>query len=103
MGGGLDGAAGPDLAFHEFCGKAPLLERDGSLFSCDHFVYPEFRLGNILERPLVETVFSGRQVRFGLSKTDALPDAAASASTCSPVGASAPVTASCALRRANRA
>jgi uncharacterized protein len=59
--------------FHEFCGKALLLERDGNLYSCDHFVYPEFRLGNILEQPLVDTVFSGRQVRFGFAKTDTLP------------------------------
>ena len=61
-------------AFHDFCGKALLLERDGNLYSCDHFVYPEFRLGNIREKPLVETVFSGRQVRFGLAKQDALPE-----------------------------
>ena len=49
-------------------------KRDGNLYSCDHFVYPEFRLGNIREKPLVETVFSGRQVRFGLAKQDALPE-----------------------------
>ncbi len=59
--------------FHDFCGKGLLLERDGSLYSCDHFVYPEYRLGNIMDRPLVETVFSGRQVRFGLAKQDTLP------------------------------
>jgi uncharacterized protein len=60
--------------FHEFCGKALLLERDGHLYSCDHFVYPEFRLGNILEKPLVDTVFSARQVKFGFAKTDTLPE-----------------------------
>jgi uncharacterized protein len=60
--------------FHEFCGKGLLLERDGNLYSCDHFVYPEFRLGNIMERPLVETVFSDRQVRFGFAKQDTLPE-----------------------------
>lgn len=60
--------------FNEFCGKALLLERDGNLYSCDHFVYPEFRLGNIQERPLVESAFSGRQVKFGFAKTDTLPE-----------------------------
>ena len=60
--------------FNEFCGKALLLERDGNLYSCDHFVYPEFQLGNIQERPLVDSVFSGRQVKFGFAKTDTLPE-----------------------------
>jgi uncharacterized protein len=59
--------------FHEFCGKGLVLERDGSLYSCDHFVYPEFCLGNIRGQPLVETVFSDRQVQFGFAKCDALP------------------------------
>ncbi|MCE5301762.1 MAG: anaerobic sulfatase maturase [Planctomycetaceae bacterium] len=60
--------------FQEFCGKALLLERDSQLYSCDHFVYPEYRLGNLLEQPLVDMVFSGRQVRFGFAKTDTLPE-----------------------------
>ncbi len=59
--------------FHDLCGKALLMERDGSLYSCDHFVYPEFRLGNIKDRPLVDTVFCDRQVTFGCGKSDSLP------------------------------
>lgn len=59
--------------FHEWCGKALLMERDGGLYSCDHFVCPEYRLGNIKDRPLVDTVFCERQVKFGCDKSDALP------------------------------
>ncbi len=34
------------------CGKGLALERDGSLYACDHYVYPEYLTGNIMERPL---------------------------------------------------
>jgi len=59
--------------FSKVCGKAVVLERDGAVYSCDHYVYPEYRLGNIQEKTLVEMVFSERQTRFGLNKYDSLP------------------------------
>ena len=59
--------------FSEICGKAVVLERDGSLYSCDHYAYPEYRLGNIRERSLREMIFSERQTRFGLAKSNTLP------------------------------
>ena len=52
--------------YHEFCGKgvALYLEHDGSLHSCDHYVYPEYKLGNILEVSSSRMVFSDHaQVR----------------------------------------
>jgi uncharacterized protein len=55
------------------CGTALVLEHDGSLYPCDHYVYPEYRLGNILETPLAELARSTRQVTFGDAKRDALP------------------------------
>ncbi|WP_421210974.1 anaerobic sulfatase maturase [Aeromonas enteropelogenes] len=58
----------------EFCGKGLAIEHDGSLFACDHYVYPEYRLGHIQERPLNEQVFSIRQLAFGMSKRDSLPE-----------------------------
>jgi uncharacterized protein len=58
----------------EFCGKALAIEHDGSVFSCDHFVYPEYKLGNIRDIPLNHMVFSVRQEAFGMSKRDSLPD-----------------------------
>jgi len=46
------------------CGKGLALERDGSVYACDHYVYPEYRIGDIKERPLAEMAFSKRQEAF---------------------------------------
>lgn len=59
--------------FRETCGAALALEHNGDLYSCDHYVYPENKLGNILERPLESLVRSPRQKQFGLDKRDTLP------------------------------
>lgn len=59
--------------FRETCGAAMALEHNGDLYSCDHFVYPENRLGNIMEQPLESLVNSAAQRRFGLDKRDMLP------------------------------
>jgi uncharacterized protein len=61
--------------FDETCGNALVLEHNGDLYSCDHFVEPSYRLGNILDTPLVDLVGSVQQQRFGLDKRDALPEA----------------------------
>jgi uncharacterized protein len=57
----------------EFCGKGVALEHDGSAYACDHYVYPEYRLGNVRERSLGDMVFSPGQVRFGYAKSESLP------------------------------
>jgi uncharacterized protein len=57
----------------EFCGKGIALEHDGDAYSCDHYVYPEYRLGNVRERSLGAMVFSPDQVRFGYAKSETLP------------------------------
>ena len=49
------------------------LEHDGELYACDHFVYPEFRLGNIRDTHQGDLAFSQRQAEFGLAKHDGLP------------------------------
>lgn len=59
--------------YHDFCGKGVALEHDGSLYSCDHYVYPEYRLGNILETSSSQMVFSDAQRKFGFAKSDKLP------------------------------
>ena len=59
--------------FRETCGNAMVIEHNGDQYSCDHFVYPENRLGNILVRPLESLARSGQQGRFGLEKRDSLP------------------------------
>lgn len=59
--------------FRETCGSALALEHTGDLYSCDHFVYPEHKLGNINETALEELANSDQQREFGNSKRDALP------------------------------
>ncbi|MFH0945927.1 MAG: anaerobic sulfatase maturase [Planctomycetota bacterium] len=61
--------------FAEICGGAPVLEQDGDLYSCDHFVDAEHRLGNILEQPLAALARSRQQLDFGRSKSSTLPEA----------------------------
>jgi uncharacterized protein len=59
--------------FRPTCGMALAMERNGDLYSCDHFVYPENRLGNILDVPLAELVQTPQQQKFGQAKRDLLP------------------------------
>lgn len=58
----------------EFCGKALAIEHNGDVYSCDHFVYPEYRLGNILKTHEGELAFSEQQIQFGYAKRDKLPE-----------------------------
>jgi uncharacterized protein len=65
----------PGLSVHtETCGLALALEHTGDLYSCDPFVEPTYKLGNIKETPMLELVASQRQRQFGLDKRDKLPD-----------------------------
>jgi len=59
--------------FDETCGNAVVIEHNGDIYSCDHFVYPEFLLGNIKENPLTEMLKSDEQYHFGTQKLEALP------------------------------
>lgn len=60
--------------FAETCGRALAIEADGSIYSCDHFVYPEHLLGNIMNKRLIDMVNSTSQTVFGISKAATLPD-----------------------------
>ncbi len=55
------------------CGNALVLEHNGDVYSCDHFVEPDYRLGNIRETTLQALVASEKQRRFGQDKYDSLP------------------------------
>jgi uncharacterized protein len=59
--------------FAPTCGNALALEHNGDLYSCDHYVEPAYRLGNIKETPLIRLVASDRQAKFGQDKRDTLP------------------------------
>ncbi|MBD5163555.1 MAG: anaerobic sulfatase-maturation protein [Bacteroidales bacterium] len=56
------------------CGHAGVVEFNGDVYGCDHFVFPEFKLGNIHTHSIVEMMTSPRQVEFGRAKESALPD-----------------------------
>jgi uncharacterized protein len=60
--------------FAKTCGNALALEHNGDLYSCDHFVEPRFRLGNIKEQHLLQLVASEQQRAFGQIKLDSLPE-----------------------------
>ena len=51
--------------FSPTCGDALALEHTGDLYSCDHFVEPDFKLGNIRETHMADLVASARQRKFG--------------------------------------
>jgi len=55
------------------CGRALVLEHNGDVYSCDHYVESDHRLGNIKDTPLKTLVSSEKQSRFGQSKYDTLP------------------------------
>jgi len=59
--------------FGETCGNALALEHNGDLYSCDHYVYPRYHLGNIMRRDIREMLESPQQRRFGADKLDSLP------------------------------
>ncbi len=52
------------------CGRQLVMEHNGDLYSCDHYVDPQYRLGNIMETPLAELVNSRQQIQFGQAKAD---------------------------------
>ncbi|MFI8748208.1 anaerobic sulfatase maturase [Pseudomonas sp. NPDC077186] len=56
------------------CGKAAIVEHDGSLYSCDHYMYPEYRLGDIRQQDPAELLASPAQQAFGAAKEETLPD-----------------------------
>ena len=59
--------------FREECGDVPVVEHNGDFYSCDHFVDPAHRLGNLRETRLVDLVDSAPQLDFGRAKRQALP------------------------------
>lgn len=58
--------------YAETCGNGLAMEHNGDVYACDHYVYPEFKLGNINDEPLAALVWSDRTEAFGNAKRDAL-------------------------------
>ena len=60
--------------FAPTCGSAMALEHDGKLYSCDHYVYPEYEIGNIMDSNIADLLESPAQKKFGQDKHDTLPE-----------------------------
>lgn len=59
--------------FSKQCGRALAIEHNGDIYSCDHYVYPKYYLGNILDENPKEMLESTKQASFGQSKESSLP------------------------------
>ena len=59
--------------YAKVCGHAAAMEHNGDVYSCDHFVFPEYKLGNIRTRTLTEMMLSPEQMKFGERKYTSLP------------------------------
>lgn len=57
----------------KYCGHAGVMEFNGDVYSCDHFVYLEYKLGNIKSKTLTEMMYSPEQTQFGHDKYTKLP------------------------------
>ena len=56
------------------CGHAGVMEWNGDVYSCDHFVFPQYKLGNLHDRHLAEMMYSPQQEAFGRMKYESLSD-----------------------------
>jgi uncharacterized protein len=71
--GNWSGSPGGLCVFSETCGSALAIEHNGDVYSCDHYVYPDYKLGNVMSESLGDMVASTRQRKFGADKADTLP------------------------------
>jgi uncharacterized protein len=68
------GRPGGVCAFAPYCGASIVMEHNGDIYACDHYVEPQYKLGNVMERPLQELVDSQIYTDFMHTKSDSLPD-----------------------------
>lgn len=59
--------------YAKVCGGNSIIEHNGDVYPCDHFVYPKYKLGNISDKSLREMMTSSEQIKFGLDKRGMLP------------------------------
>lgn len=67
------GHRNPLCTLGEMCGKGLAMEPNGDVYTCDHYVYPEYKIGNIAETELENMAFSAKQQQFGTAKSKSLP------------------------------
>jgi uncharacterized protein len=67
------GNLSPICYFSQHCGGSLILEHNGDIYSCDHYMYPKYKLGNILDDDIRGMVESEQQIGFGIKKEETLP------------------------------
>ena len=67
------GAPAGVCTMSRYCGHAAAIEHNGDVYSCDHFVFPEYRLGNIHDESLLKMMYGSQQRAFGEYKYTSLP------------------------------
>lgn len=55
------------------CGHAGIIEANGDVYSCDHFVFPQYKLGNIYDQTLLQMMYGEKQQQFSTIKRNSLP------------------------------
>ena len=60
-------------AYSKECGHAGVMEHNGDVYSCDHFVFPEYKLGNIRDHSLIDMLYGEQQQEFSRQKHSSLP------------------------------
>ena len=70
---GYVGAAPGVCLYSPTCGHAAALDANGDLYACDHFVFPEYKRGNIRDKSITEMMLSEKQIKFGNDKRNTLP------------------------------
>lgn len=60
-------------AYSKECGHAGVMEHNGDVYSCDHFVFPEYKLGNIRDHSLIDMLYGKQQQEFSRLKHSSLP------------------------------
>jgi uncharacterized protein len=67
------GNPSPACIFAQQCGESIIVEHNGDLYACDHCMYPEYKIGNIVDENLVESIEQSKKKGFGICKDQALP------------------------------
>lgn len=67
------GAPGAVCHHQPTCGRSVIVEHNGDVYACDHYVYPQYRLGNMLQQTIAEMIDSPQQQAFGEDKFKQLP------------------------------
>lgn len=67
------GAPSGVCTMSKYCGHSAVVEHNGDVYSCDHFVFSEYRLGNIKESSLIDMMYGAKQREFGARKHTSLP------------------------------